>query len=208
MDNIFSWFPKTFSLNYHPDLFTTWIEVLHGIKSKTLTLFLLFIIIVIPFFILTVSSVLLLVFIKRQFNKSRKLTLQTKKIDKKNQKVTISIVVKVFGFSITTIPFLVRVVLGSFTNIVFCRTDDSTLAITFYIFFSRSLVNVLVYIAIEQNFRNFVFGNKKKENLNTISNKCFNKQTTESSNVVASIEDKNKTVELQKTKTNQAFENK
>jgi len=103
---------------------------------------------------------------------------------------------------------LVRVVLGSFTNIVFCRTDDSTLAITFYIFFSRSLVNVLVYIAIEQNFRNFVFGNKKKENLNTISNKCFNKQTTESSNVVASIEDKNKTVELQKTKTNQAFENK
>ena len=58
----------------------------------------------------TVSSVLLLVFIKRQFNKSRKLTLQTKKIDKKDQKVTISIVVKVFGFSITTSKKINRII--------------------------------------------------------------------------------------------------
>ena len=74
--------------------------------------------------------------------------------------------------------------------------------------FSNSLVNVLVYIAIEQNFRNFVFGKEDKKTTTTISSISIKKQATEPSDVFKSAENKDEKfcVEHQKQKDNQAFE--
>jgi len=183
-----TWFPYTFEFNYTPDLFITWINIRtnpggysgteKGISAPTIVLSLF--LIIIPYIVSLVSCIALLVFVKIQLNKSRKLTSQVETINKKEQKATISIVVKVLGFTVTTLPFLIRVAYDTWFKRQNCKTDEVSLPITFYIFFSRSLVNVIVYLTNDEKFRNFVLCKKtaKKVSFGASSVQSFETDTT------------------------------
>merc|ERR1719376_623516 len=162
-------------------------------------------IVVIPYIVSLVSCIGLLVFVKIQLNKSRKLTSQVETINKKEQKATISIAVKVLGFTITTLPFFIRVAYDAWFKRQNCRTDEVSLPVTFYIFFSRSLVNVIVYLANDEKFRNFITCKTKTAKKVSFGANSVQSFETDMTSVVDDddvIQEKTKTVTKVKVKEN------
>merc|ERR1712202_11368 len=78
------------------------------------------------------------------------------------------------------LPFLIRVAYDTWFKRQNCKTDEVSLPITFYIFYSRSLVNVIVYLTNDEKFRNFVLCKKttKKVSFGASSVQSFETDTT------------------------------
>lgn len=150
------WLPETFIHSYFHTLF----EYAAGLRPnypKNSYLISVLPRVWIPYTIMAIATLATWYSIRNQMKKAQKMTQRNRHLGKKERSITKTILCIELGFAITTVPYVFIILIVNSTDIDAHTTSVITLALN-YLYMSRSLANIFVYLIREKKFRQSIRG--------------------------------------------------